>query len=202
MPLFSRALNGVERPVFFQGQQVGSWRHYDERLALFLLSRRAPDRFGSWIDRREVRREQGDTGSALSQAMARVSEDADAAMAAAAREPDAPVVPAPGGAEERNPLPAPVFYTEQQANARAVERMAYPSAEETDARLREKLDAWDRNRAMESARAAQAHGGEFGEEGGPYADLCELPDGKEKELEEDWPEEDWAEDDRHGEDGG
>ena len=32
-----RALNGVEQPVFFQGEQVGSYRKYDERLTVALL---------------------------------------------------------------------------------------------------------------------------------------------------------------------
>lgn len=33
----SRALNGVPRPVFYKGEQVGEWREYDERLTMFLL---------------------------------------------------------------------------------------------------------------------------------------------------------------------
>jgi len=32
-----RALNGVEVPVFFQGEQVGSYRKFDERLTVALL---------------------------------------------------------------------------------------------------------------------------------------------------------------------
>ena len=32
-----RALNGVEVPVFFQGEQVGSYRRFDERLTVALL---------------------------------------------------------------------------------------------------------------------------------------------------------------------
>lgn len=32
-----RALNGVERPVFYKGEQVGSYRRYDESLTLALL---------------------------------------------------------------------------------------------------------------------------------------------------------------------
>ena len=32
-----RALNGVARPVFYKGEQVGEWREYDERLTMFLL---------------------------------------------------------------------------------------------------------------------------------------------------------------------
>lgn len=34
-----RALNGVEMPVYFQGEQVGSYRRYDERLTVALLNR-------------------------------------------------------------------------------------------------------------------------------------------------------------------
>jgi hypothetical protein len=34
-----RALNGVEVPVFFQGEQVGSYRRFDERLTVALLQR-------------------------------------------------------------------------------------------------------------------------------------------------------------------
>jgi hypothetical protein len=34
-----RALNGVEVPVFFQGEQVGAYRRFDERLTVALLSR-------------------------------------------------------------------------------------------------------------------------------------------------------------------
>ena len=32
-----RALNGVEVPIFFQGEQVGSYRRFDERLTLALM---------------------------------------------------------------------------------------------------------------------------------------------------------------------
>ena len=34
-----RALNGVEVPVYFQGEQVGSYRKYDERLTVALLGK-------------------------------------------------------------------------------------------------------------------------------------------------------------------
>lgn len=48
---FARALHGVSRPVFFQGEQIGERRHYDERLTTFLLRYRDPDRYGKWNDR-------------------------------------------------------------------------------------------------------------------------------------------------------
>ncbi len=46
-----RALNGVPRPVFYKGEQVGEWREYDERLTMFLLRYRRPHRFGASLDR-------------------------------------------------------------------------------------------------------------------------------------------------------
>jgi hypothetical protein len=49
----SRALNGVAMPVFFQGEQIGERRYYDERLTMFLLRYRDPLRYGKWLDRQE-----------------------------------------------------------------------------------------------------------------------------------------------------
>ena len=43
--MWSRAIKGVPRPVFYQGEQVGEYRHYDERLAMFLLRFRRPHRY-------------------------------------------------------------------------------------------------------------------------------------------------------------
>ena len=43
--LWSRAINGVARPIFYQGEQVGEWLHFDERLAMFLLRTRRPHRY-------------------------------------------------------------------------------------------------------------------------------------------------------------
>ena len=47
----SRAVNGVARPVFYKGEQIGERRYYDERLTMFILRRRDPARFGGWRDR-------------------------------------------------------------------------------------------------------------------------------------------------------
>lgn len=52
----SRAINGVARPVFYQGQQIGERIHYDERLTQFLLRYRDPVRYGAWRDSYEARR--------------------------------------------------------------------------------------------------------------------------------------------------
>ncbi len=48
---FTRSRRGVARPIFYKGEQVGEWRHYDERLTMFLLRSRRPQRYGKWIDR-------------------------------------------------------------------------------------------------------------------------------------------------------
>ena len=48
---FTRARRGVARPIFYKGEQVGEWRHYDERLTMFLLRSRRPQRYGKWIER-------------------------------------------------------------------------------------------------------------------------------------------------------
>ena len=48
---FVRSRQGVARPIFYKGEQVGERRHYDERLTMFLLRSRRPQRYGKWIDR-------------------------------------------------------------------------------------------------------------------------------------------------------
>jgi hypothetical protein len=45
-----RAKNGVPRPIFYKGEQVGEWRHFDERLTMFLLRFRRRHRFGAGVD--------------------------------------------------------------------------------------------------------------------------------------------------------
>ena len=42
-----RALNGVEEAVFHKGEQVGTRRVYNDRLLMFLLKHRAPQRFAA-----------------------------------------------------------------------------------------------------------------------------------------------------------
>jgi hypothetical protein len=48
---FTRSRRGVARPIFHKGEQVGEWRHFDERLTMFLLRTRRPQRYGKWIDK-------------------------------------------------------------------------------------------------------------------------------------------------------
>jgi hypothetical protein len=45
-----RSKKGVPRPVFYKGEQVGEWRHHDERLTMFLLRFRRRHRFGPEAD--------------------------------------------------------------------------------------------------------------------------------------------------------
>ena len=78
---FSRALNGVARPVFFQGEQVGERRYYDERLTMFILRYRDPVRYGAWIDDRDAERHPDGAALALARWTDRVADDAwDAAL--------------------------------------------------------------------------------------------------------------------------
>jgi hypothetical protein len=46
-----RSRKGVARPIFYKGEQVGEYRHFDERLTMFLLRTRRPERYGKWMDR-------------------------------------------------------------------------------------------------------------------------------------------------------
>jgi hypothetical protein len=45
-----RSINGVPRPIFYKGELVGEYRHFDERLTMFLLRSRRAARYGKWID--------------------------------------------------------------------------------------------------------------------------------------------------------
>ncbi|WP_419827123.1 hypothetical protein [Sphingomonas sp.] len=47
---FARAINGVPIPHFYQGEQVGEHRRYDDRLAMFLLRYRDPLRYAASLD--------------------------------------------------------------------------------------------------------------------------------------------------------
>jgi hypothetical protein len=55
-----RARDGVARPIFHKGEQIGEWRHYDERLTMFLLRSYRPERYGKALDRLLARREDED----------------------------------------------------------------------------------------------------------------------------------------------
>lgn len=67
-----RALHGVEVPIFAKGEQIGTRRHFDERLTVYLLSRRNAQgaqrltRYGAaaefWSERWDKLLEQVETG--------------------------------------------------------------------------------------------------------------------------------------------
>ena len=44
-----RALNGVEEPFYVYGQHVGTRKKYNDRLLMFMLRNRAPERFGNSV---------------------------------------------------------------------------------------------------------------------------------------------------------
>lgn len=75
--VLSRAVNGVVVPVFYQGEQIGKKRVYDERLAMFLLQRRDPLRYGQWRDKAEWSGHPEGSALALLRAKAAVREDAE-----------------------------------------------------------------------------------------------------------------------------
>ena len=53
-----RSRHGVARPIFYKGEQVGEYRHYDERLTMFLLRSYRPERYGKALDLLIARREE------------------------------------------------------------------------------------------------------------------------------------------------
>lgn len=73
---FSRALNGVARPVFYQGEQVGERRYFDERLVMFILRYRDPVRYGAWLDNMDYERHPDGAALALGRWVNRVEHDA------------------------------------------------------------------------------------------------------------------------------
>ena len=69
---FGRAMNGVATPVFFQGEQIGERRRYDERLTQFLLRHR-DIRYATFPT--GVCFEVPDPGLALAKVLARITTD-------------------------------------------------------------------------------------------------------------------------------
>lgn len=82
---FSRALNGIARPVFYQGELVGERRFYDERLTMFLLRYREPARYGKWLDGVISQRSPDGAAQSLTEAVHHMMEDAAADEVGVAR---------------------------------------------------------------------------------------------------------------------
>lgn len=86
-----RAINGVARPVFYQGEQVGEWREYDERLTMFLLRFRRRARYGAWLDSQPFElRESDDDWSLLDERIGEIEEFEDDIADEAGGDPEAP----------------------------------------------------------------------------------------------------------------
>ena len=126
-----RALNGVVQPIFYQGQQIGEPRIFDEGMTRFLLRAHAPDRYGAWRDHLPMARGHADGGARLmTQALRRVAEDG---LAMQAGKP----VPA------REPLPTLIVDAESDGDDSGAERrlLQYQidALSEENAKLRDRL---------------------------------------------------------------
>jgi hypothetical protein len=73
-----RAINGTANPVFYKGEQVGEHRRYDEKLTMFILRMRDPERYGRWRDDRVPMGQQDEKAKALHHAVALADNEARA----------------------------------------------------------------------------------------------------------------------------
>lgn len=77
--MMGRALNGEVTPIFYKGEQIGERRRYDNRLGMFILRTRMPDRYGKWRDNLQQYREDPDGAAGIyARAVRRLAEDAAA----------------------------------------------------------------------------------------------------------------------------
>lgn len=88
--MMGRALHGVAVPVFYKGEQIGERRRYDERLGIFLLRTRAPERYGKWRDGMVVHRAHPDGAAKLLDHSLRALAEDNLADAAGRPRPDRP----------------------------------------------------------------------------------------------------------------
>ena len=58
--MLGRALHGESTPIFYKGEQVGERRRFDNRLGMFILRTRLPERYGKWRDHMKVTRRHPD----------------------------------------------------------------------------------------------------------------------------------------------
>ena len=79
---------------FYQGEQIGERRYYDERLTMFLLRYRDPVRYGAWLDGMEHQRHPDGAALTLSQAIDRVAQDGWADAFGVEREAHDPIATA------------------------------------------------------------------------------------------------------------
>lgn len=144
----SRALHGVRRPVFYQGEQIGERVYYDERLAMFLLRTRDARHHGAWRDRREPRRAPDGEAATLAHWLANLRKDA-AAQTAGRR---VRRVPEPDATEWLNDAEAEAEGKYQRHQAGLKRR---PTPEETNAEIMRRIAIF---RAQEAKKAARQEG--------------------------------------------
>ena len=73
---FSRCINGVVVPHYYKGGLVGEHRRYDERLTMFILRYRDPQRYGRHLDRQEPGGHREEQPLTLGEVLAWVEQDA------------------------------------------------------------------------------------------------------------------------------
>lgn len=73
----SHAINGVAVPVFYQGQQVGERRVFNDQLAMFILRTRGRERYGKWLENERTDRHPEHAAFAFSRAIIEVEIDAE-----------------------------------------------------------------------------------------------------------------------------
>lgn len=78
-PGLGRAMDGVATPITYRGRQVGERRRYDNRLAMYLLRIRRPERFGLAQEQKAV--VSRDSATAFADALARLTADLAAGTA-------------------------------------------------------------------------------------------------------------------------
>lgn len=100
-----RAINGVAVPIFFEGQQVGERRTYNDTLAMFILRYRQPARYGRWIDSMQGEEDREARTEVLNFRIGRMIRAAWRAFAAAmAGEPAPKIEPEPFSASDHAPV--------------------------------------------------------------------------------------------------
>ena len=127
----ARALPAVATPVFYQGEQIGERRRFDERLTMFLLRYRDPTRYGAWLDGYEARRHPDGAGITLAHALNRVLDAAYGAEPFDHEELDVPLAEGPV-----DPVPAHARAYDGPAEAEDLFRMIAQAGEDERAAAR------------------------------------------------------------------
>lgn len=193
---FSRAINGVATPIFFQGEQIGERRRYDERLTMFMLRYRDPVRYGAWLDTVTVKRGDDDAAIALAVMVNRVARDGVARELGKAPRRHTPL------SAFRHVSPADLEAEEARAAERRADAEEAREAARIEARFQASLDkigpdpdappaperapeiraprknephGASRKRPNQAPKKRAAAGAKTPKQGGTYPELCPLP---------------------------